>query len=70
MLKGLIHKWERGLAERTDRVIRPFERFDECDRNGVNFDRSVVPWEHHAMGEAPFKYYDGYLIVNHLRKHL
>ena len=160
MLKILIHKWERGLAERmTNRVIRPFEwgldslgdspavdasfssakeenntvyaryfpvpigrnkngfkqdeaararrracvvlpqwnaddeshvalcrwlnrvgiaalrlslplLFDECDRNGVNFDRSVVPWGHYTMGEAPFKYYDGYLIVNYLRKHL
>ena len=52
----------------------PFELsqllFDECDRNGVNFDRSVVPWGHYTMGEAPFKYYDGYLIVNYLRKHL
>jgi hypothetical protein len=52
----------------------PFELsrllFDECDRNGVNFDRSVVPWGHYTMGETPFKYYDGYLIVNYLRKHL
>jgi hypothetical protein len=52
----------------------PFELsqllFDECNRNGVNFDRSVVPWGHYTMGEAPFKYYDGYLIVSYLRKHL
>jgi hypothetical protein len=52
----------------------PFELsqllFDECDHNGVNFDRCVVPWGHYTMGEAPFKYYDGYLIVNYLRKHL
>lgn len=44
--------------------------FDECRRHNIGFRIRVVPWGHYTMGEAPFKYYDGYLIINYLRKHL
>ena len=44
--------------------------FEECNRHGVRFDKALVPWGHYTTGEFPFKYYDGYLIVNYLRKHL
>ncbi len=44
--------------------------FEECNRHSVGFERKLVPWGHYTMGQAPFKYYDGYLIVNYLRKHL
>ncbi len=44
--------------------------FEECDRHSVKFDRALVPWGHYTMGKFPFKYYDGYLIINYLRKHL
>jgi hypothetical protein len=44
--------------------------FSECDRHGLNYDRTVVPWGHYTTGKTPFKYYVGYAIVNYLRKHL
>lgn len=44
--------------------------FEECRRHNVDFHIRRVPWGHYTMGEAPFKYYDGYLIVNYLRKNL
>ncbi|HYP27572.1 MAG TPA: abhydrolase domain-containing 18 [Blastocatellia bacterium] len=44
--------------------------FEECNRHGVRFDKALVPWGHYTTGEFPFKYYDGYLIVNYLRRHL
>jgi hypothetical protein len=44
--------------------------FEECRRHRIGFETKMVPWGHYTMGEAPFKYYDGYLIVNYLRKHL
>ncbi|MEW6213120.1 MAG: abhydrolase domain-containing 18 [Acidobacteriota bacterium] len=65
----------RGLmiSARYDRTFTPeLSRllFEECSRHRVGFDRKMLPWGHYTMGEAPFKYYDGYLIVNYLRKHL
>lgn len=44
--------------------------FSECDRHGLNYDRTVVPWGHYTTGKTPFKYYVGYAIMNYLRKHL
>jgi hypothetical protein len=44
--------------------------FKECDRHGLNYDRTIVPWGHYTTGKTPFKYYVGYAIVNYLRKHL
>jgi hypothetical protein len=44
--------------------------FDECDRQGVKLDRTVVPCGHYTLGRAPYKYYAGYRIVNYFRKHL
>jgi hypothetical protein len=44
--------------------------FDECRRHNTGFRIRKVPWGHYTMGEAPFKYYDGYLLINHLRKNL
>jgi hypothetical protein len=61
------------ISARYDRTFTPeLSRlfFEECRRHRVSFDRKMLPWGHYTMGEAPFKYYDGYLIVNYLRKHL
>ncbi len=44
--------------------------FDECERHRLHFDKRILPCGHYSIGEAPFRYYDGYLIVNYLRKHL
>lgn len=44
--------------------------FQECDRQGVNLDRSLLPCGHYTMGRAPYKYYAGFLLVNYFRKHL
>ncbi len=44
--------------------------FDECDRQEVKLDRTVVPCGHYTLGRAPYKYYAGFLIVNYFRKHL
>lgn len=44
--------------------------FDECRRHNIGFRIRKVPWGHYTMGEAPFKYYDGYLITSYLRKNL
>src|SRR5215216_100365 len=44
--------------------------FEECDRHGLNYDRTLVPWGHYTTGKTPFKYYVGYAIVNYLRKNL
>jgi len=44
--------------------------FQECDRQGVELDRVIVPCGHYTLGRAPYKYYAGYLLVRYLRKHL
>lgn len=44
--------------------------FKECERHGLNYDRSLVPWGHYTMGKTPFKYYLGYLVINYFRKNL
>src|SRR6185295_17836871 len=44
--------------------------FDECDRQSVKLDRTMVPCGHYSLGRAPYKYYAGYRIVNYFRKHL
>lgn len=44
--------------------------FQECDRQGVNLDRVIVPCGHYTLGRAPYKYYAGYLLVKYFRKHL
>ena len=44
--------------------------FQECERHGLNYDRSLVPWGHYTMGKTPFKYYFGYLVINYFRKNL
>lgn len=44
--------------------------FAECERHGLNYDRSLVPWGHYTMGKTPFKYYLGYLVINYFRKNL
>jgi pimeloyl-ACP methyl ester carboxylesterase len=74
-IKRLARNPRRGLfvSARYDLTFTPeLSRllFDECDRHGIKFDRRHLPWGHYTMGEAPFKYYDGYLLVKYLRKHL
>jgi hypothetical protein len=44
--------------------------FKECDRLGLSYDRTLVPWGHYTTGKTPFKYYVGYALVNYLRKYL
>jgi len=44
--------------------------FAECERHGLSYDRSLVPWGHYTMGKTPFKYYLGYLVINYFRKNL
>jgi hypothetical protein len=44
--------------------------FEECERHGLNYDRSLVPWGHYTMGKTPFKYYLGYLVINYFRRNL
>ena len=38
--------------------------FQECDRQGVELDRVIVPCGHYTLGRAPYKYYAGYLLVS------
>jgi hypothetical protein len=44
--------------------------FEECRQWGVRFDKRLVPCGHYTMGEAPFKYFAGYLIAKYLSRHL
>ena len=44
--------------------------FEECGRWGVRFDKRLIPCGHYTMGEAPFKYFAGYLIARYLSRHL
>jgi hypothetical protein len=44
--------------------------FDACRQSDVSFDKKVVPCGHYTMGEAPFKYFAGYLIARYLSRHL
>ncbi len=44
--------------------------FDECSRHGARLDKRILPWGHYTMGEVPFRYYDGYLIISYLKRHL
>lgn len=44
--------------------------FEECDRQGVNLDRALVPCGHYTLGRVPYKFYVGYKLVDYFRKHL
>jgi hypothetical protein len=44
--------------------------FKECQRHGLDYDWSLVPWGHYTMGKTPFKYYLGYRVINYFRKNL
>jgi hypothetical protein len=44
--------------------------FEACERQGIHYDRRLLPWGHYTMGISPFKYYAGLAIVNYFRKHL
>jgi len=44
--------------------------FEACRECGVTYDRKLVPCGHYTMGEAPFKYFAGYLIARYLSRHL
>lgn len=42
--------------------------FADCERYGVKTDRVILPCGHYTSGKAPFKFLDGYHIVNYFRK--
>ncbi|PYP86574.1 MAG: hypothetical protein DMF61_12905 [Blastocatellia bacterium AA13] len=44
--------------------------FEECEKQGINYDRAVVPWGHYTMGMFPFKYYAGYKMIGYMHKYL
>jgi len=44
--------------------------FEACHRYDFNFDKALLPCGHYSLGEAPFKYMAGYLIMNYFRRHL
>ena len=44
--------------------------FDECERHGLEYERSIVPWGHYTMGKTPFKFYFGYLALSFFSRHL
>ena len=44
--------------------------FQECDNQGIRYDRALAPWGHYTMGMFPFKYYAGYKMISYLHKNL
>ncbi|HZS05849.1 MAG TPA: abhydrolase domain-containing 18 [Blastocatellia bacterium] len=42
--------------------------FEDCARYGVKVDKVVLPCGHYTSGKAPFKFLDGYHIVNYFRR--
>ena len=44
--------------------------FDACSDWDISYDKRLVPCGHYTMGEAPFKYFAGYLIARYLSRHL
>lgn len=42
--------------------------FQDCDRLGIKYDKVVLPCGHYTSGKTPFKFLDGYHIVNYFRK--
>ncbi|HWQ35871.1 MAG TPA: abhydrolase domain-containing 18 [Blastocatellia bacterium] len=42
--------------------------FEDCERHGIRTDKVILPCGHYTSGKAPFKFLDGYHIVNYFRK--
>lgn len=42
--------------------------FADCERYGVKTDKVILPCGHYTSGKSPFKFLDGYHIVNYFRK--
>src|SRR5262249_24423105 len=42
--------------------------FDECDSQGIDYERTVVPWGHYTIGMFPFKYYAGCKMISYLHR--
>jgi len=44
--------------------------FEACRKWGIAHERRMVPCGHYTMGEAPFKFFAGYLIARYFSRHL
>ena len=42
--------------------------FEDCARHNVAIRKVILPCGHYTIGQAPFKYLDGYYLVNFFRK--
>jgi hypothetical protein len=42
--------------------------FEDCTRHGVKVDKVILPCGHYTSGKTPFKYFDGYHIINYFRR--
>jgi hypothetical protein len=42
--------------------------FDECEKYGAGIDKAILPCGHYTSGKTPFKFLDGYHIINYFRK--
>ena len=58
-------KYDLSFTPELSRLL-----FDECDNQGIRYERSLVPWGHYTMGMSPFKYYAGYKMISYLHRHL
>ena len=55
---------ERPRLDASGRRLVPFER------HGIRHDVRVLPCGHYTTGKAPFKWMDGYVLVQFLRRNL
>jgi len=42
--------------------------FEDCDRNGVPTRKKLLSCGHYTIGQTPFKFIDGWHIINHFRR--
>ncbi|MBX7222996.1 MAG: alpha/beta hydrolase family protein [Blastocatellia bacterium] len=61
------------ISARYDMTFLPHlsrQLMGEFERQRIPFQAAWLPCGHYTSGEFPFKFYDGYLMGNHLRKYL
>jgi hypothetical protein len=61
------------IAARYDLTFLPHltrYMFSEFERHRIPHEAAWMHCGHYTTGQTPFKFYDGYLMINHMRKHL
>ncbi|MFN0119943.1 MAG: abhydrolase domain-containing 18 [Blastocatellia bacterium] len=67
----------RGLRRRAKMISARYDLtfpfnlsrtvFEDCDHHDIRVDKVILPCGHYTSGKTPFKYLDGYHIINYFR---